>query len=112
MTQMTDATLTPEVYGDFGLYLRKDEPVKEVTHTQMAGEQAFQKVEDDMDRCFKTWKEADIPPSLALWAVTAFVTETVYHALHEDKTKTLEFILSAAMSALHDGKVDISVRDE
>jgi len=51
---MTDATLTPEVYGDFGLYLRKDEPVKEVTHTQMAGEQAFQKVEDDMKRCFET----------------------------------------------------------
>jgi hypothetical protein len=109
---MTDATLIPEVYGDFGLYLRKDEPVKEVTHTQMAGEQAFQKVEDDMDRCFKTWKEADIPAPLALWALTAFVTESVHRALQEDKTKTLEFILSAAMSVLHDGKVDISVKDE
>lgn len=110
---MTDATLTPEVYGDFGLYLRKDELLKEVTHTQMAGEQAFQKVEDDMKRCFKTWKQAGISPSLALWALTSFVTEAVHRSLSEDKTKTIEFILSAAMSVLHDGKVDVStIRDE
>jgi hypothetical protein len=108
---MTDATLTPEVYGDFGLYLRKDAPVKEVTHTQMAGEQAFQKVEDDMKRCFETWKQADIAPSLALWALTAFIAESVNHALN-DRTKALEFIVAAAASVLIDAPTSVKVTEK
>lgn len=98
---MTDATLTPEIYGDFGQHMRKEPPVTETTHTQMAGEQAFQKVEDDMKRCFKTWQEAEIPPSLALWALTAFIAESVYYAI-KDKEKTLEFLVAAAASVLVD----------
>lgn len=71
-----------------------------VTHKSTAEMQAFEKISRDMNRCFETWEAAGIQPSLALWAMTVLITETLRNALDGDRGKVAEFILAAMNSAL------------
>jgi len=73
--------------------------MKQITHVETAEKQAFQKVHEDLKRCFITWEEAGIPPSLALWAAAALVTETLMNAIG-DRGQVAEFMLAAMNSSL------------
>jgi hypothetical protein len=73
----------------------------QITHRQTAEKQAFQKVHEDLKRCFITWEEAGIPPSLALWASAALITETLMNAIG-DRGQVAEFMLAAMNSSLSD----------
>lgn len=75
--------------------------MKQITHTEMAEKQAFQKVHEDLKKCFITWEEAGIQPSLALWASAALVTETLMNAIG-DRGQVAEFMLAAMSSSLSD----------
>lgn len=75
----------------------------QITHMHTAENQAFQKVHQDLKRCFLTWEEGGIPPSLALWATVALVTDTLLAAL-ESKGQVAEFMLAAMNSSLTDTK--------
>lgn len=75
--------------------------MKQITHMQMAEKQAFQKVHEDLKKCFITWEEAGIPPSLALWAAATLVTETLMNAIG-DRGQVAEFMLAAMNSSLSD----------
>lgn len=73
-----------------------------ITHVDMANHQAFEKVSQDMQRCFATWEAAGIKPSLALWAMTVLVTESLRNALDNDKGRVADFMLAAMQSSLKD----------
>ena len=75
----------------------------QITHMQTAEIQAFRKVHEDLKKCFITWEEGGIAPNLALWAVTALVTETLFNAL-EDRGRVAEFMLAAMNSSLKDNE--------
>lgn len=70
----------------------------QITHQSTAEAQAFQKVHQDLRRCLMTWEEGGIAPSLALWATTALVAETLMNAL--GKGQAAEFMLAAMNSSL------------
>lgn len=69
-----------------------------ITHHSTAEAQAFQKVHQDLRRCLLTWEEAGIAPSLALWATTALVAETLMNAIG-DTSQAAEFMLAAMNSS-------------
>lgn len=69
-----------------------------ITHQNTAEAQAFQKVHQDLRRCLMTWEEGGISPSLALWATTALVAETLMNAIG-DKGQAAEFMLAAMNSS-------------
>lgn len=70
----------------------------QITHQSTAEAQAFHKVHQDLRRCLMTWEEAGIAPSLALWATTALVAETLMNAIG-DKGQAAEFMLAAMNSS-------------
>jgi len=71
-----------------------------VTHGQTAELQAFEKISSDMKRCFETWEAGGIPASLALWAMTVLVTESLRNALNGDGGQVAAFMLAAMNSSL------------
>lgn len=73
----------------------------EVTHQSTAEMAAFQKVHEDLRRCFDTWEHAGIPPNLALWAAVSLITDTLMAALR-DQGAVAQFMLSAMKTALND----------
>lgn len=76
----------------------------EITHLETANHQAFEKVSQDMQRCFATWEAAGIKPSLALWAMTVLITESLQSALNGDGGRIVEFMLAAMNSSLSQDK--------
>ncbi|CAB4190227.1 hypothetical protein UFOVP1202_38 [uncultured Caudovirales phage] len=76
----------------------------EITHLETANHQAFEKVSQDMQRCFATWEAAGIKPSLALWAMTVLVTESLRNALDGDSGRVAEFMLAAMNASLSEDK--------
>lgn len=76
----------------------------EITHLETANHQAFEKVSQDMQRCFATWEAAGIKPSLALWAMTVLITESLQSALNGDRGRIVEFMLAAMNSSLSQDK--------
>lgn len=79
----------------------------EVTHHNTAESQAFQKVNQDLRRCLMTWEEAGIPPSLAIWAATALIAETLFNALG-DRGRAAEFMLAAMNSSFSTPKEGVN----
>ena len=77
----------------------------QITHTSTAESQAFEKISRDLNRCFATWEAAGIQPSLAMWAMTVLITETLRSALDGDRGKIAEFMLAAMKSALSESEV-------
>lgn len=77
----------------------------QITHTSTAESQAFEKISRDLNRCFATWEAAGIQPSLAMWAMTVLITETLRNALEGDRGKIAEFMLAAMNSALSEDGV-------
>jgi hypothetical protein len=78
--------------------------MSEITHLETANHQAFEKVSQDMQRCFATWEAAGIKPSLALWAMTVLITESLRSALDDDRGRIAEFMLAAMNSSLSEDK--------
>lgn len=76
----------------------------EITHLETANHQAFEKVSQDMQRCFATWEAAGIKPSLALWAMTVLITESLRNALDGDRGRIVEFMLAAMNASLSEDK--------
>ena len=81
-----------------------EDELKQVTHNEMADKQAFQKVHMDMRKCFVTWEEAGISPTLAVWAMVARISDTLRLAYGNDRGKVAEFMLAAMNSSLGEGK--------
>lgn len=73
----------------------------EVTHQSTAELAAFQKVHEDLRRCFDTWDHAGIQPNLALWAAVSLITDTLMAALN-DQGAVAQFMLSAMKTSLSD----------
>lgn len=75
--------------------------MNDITHKSTAELAAFQKVHEDLLRCFDTWEAAGIPPNLALWASVSLITNTLRNAMG-DPGAVADFMLSAMKTALDD----------
>jgi hypothetical protein len=76
----------------------------QITHESTAESQAFEKISTDLKRCFATWEVAGIQPSLAMWAMTVLITESLRSAFDGDRGRIVEFMLAAMNSSLSEAE--------
>lgn len=75
-----------------------------ITHESTAELQAFEKISMDLKRCLATWEAGGIQPSLALWAMTVLITESLRSAFDGDRGRIAEFMLAAMNSSLSEAE--------